>query len=71
MLSIDILIDEFTTSNRDERLGQYFCNRYMKQAWPELYYTDSFTEAKRLIIEWLDNHHYYDTLPPNDEETES
>jgi hypothetical protein len=46
------------------RLGQRFCNMYVKESWPSLYYTEDETLAKALINGWLANYHYYNALPP-------
>lgn len=46
-----------------QRLGQRFCNMYIKEAWPELFHADRF-EAVHLIHDYLTRHQYFDTLPP-------
>lgn len=41
---------------RDVRLGQYFCNEYVKTNWPILYYEDEDSVAERIIYKYmLDN----------------
>jgi hypothetical protein len=45
-----------------QRLGQWFCNKYVKQPWPELYYA-SDERAIPLIAQWLKDHHYDTCLP--------
>lgn len=45
------------------RLGQQFCNMYIKGSWPELFYADDVM-ASSLILQWLSNNQYYYTLPP-------
>ena len=47
----------------DQRLGQYFCNTYIKQPWPELYYEEDGETAFDMIAEWLQDNQYYDKLP--------
>lgn len=51
------------TRGHGERLGQWFCNRFITYSWPELYYADH-DEAFLLISEWLTQHQYEDTIPP-------
>lgn len=45
------------------RMGQRFCNMYIKASWPELYYCDDYN-AFFLIYAWLHDHQYYEELPP-------
>lgn len=45
------------------RLGQYFCNLFIRESWPELYYEADDAEANALICEWLERHQYTDALP--------
>jgi hypothetical protein len=45
------------------RLGQYFCNLFHKESWPELYYEADDTVACAMIREWLERHQYIDKLP--------
>ena len=45
------------------RLGQYFCNNYIKSAWPELFYEESRPKATDLIHNWLDDNNYFYDLP--------
>lgn len=51
-------------SKDDWRLGQRFCNMYLKNEdeVPGLFYLQDY-KAKLLIQKWLDDHHYYDRLP--------
>ena len=44
------------------RLGQRFCNMYIKNSWPELFYADDET-ASLLIQQWLVDNHYTTQLP--------
>lgn len=55
-------IQENSTS--EYRLGQYFCNTYIKQSWPELFYAND-ERAESLIRTWLEENCYTDTLPPS------
>ena len=45
-----------------QRMGQRFCNMYIKEAWPELFHAPDI-DASFLIHDWLTRHQYYDTLP--------
>lgn len=50
--------------NRSERLGQYFVNRYIKGQWPSLFYEEDTQKAYETIHRWLEDNHYWYTLPP-------
>lgn len=45
------------------RMGQHFCNTYIEQPWPELYYETNPWKAMDMIVEWLQDNQYYDKLP--------
>lgn len=45
------------------RLGQLFCNRYIRESWPELYYETNPEKALAKIDEWLVKHCYFHELP--------
>lgn len=49
---------------RSVRLGQYFCNTYIKGSWPELFYEEDEEKAAEIIRTWLVDHQYTDTMPP-------
>jgi len=63
MQSLKFLMSEYYKENRHERLGQYFCNRYIKQAWPELFHERDASAAADMIEKWLVDNQYTDTLP--------
>jgi len=63
MQSLKLLMDDYCKENRHERLGQYFCNRYIKQPWPELFHETDTPTAANMIEEWLANNQYTDTMP--------
>lgn len=46
------------------RLGQYFCNTYIKGSWPELFYEKNDNKAAEMIRVWLADHSYTDSMPP-------
>ncbi len=48
--------------NQHERIGQQFCNTYVRGSWPELFYADN-DKAKTLIIEHLQSLHYWPDMP--------
>jgi hypothetical protein len=45
------------------RLGQYFCNTYIKESFPELYYESDDNVAAEIIEKWLADHQYTEELP--------
>jgi len=57
---------ERCSKNEEERhirLGQRFCNMYIKEPWPALYHESSLSRATALILVWLERHQYTDSLP--------
>lgn len=64
MESLDKVESKHGREGRSLRLGQFFCNRYIKAPWPELYYEESTEKAREMIRAWLIDHHYLDKLPP-------
>jgi regulator of replication initiation timing len=59
---VDLIPQLIQAVPEGQRLGQYFCNTYIKNSYPELYYAD-LRESIRRIREWLDLHCYYTELP--------
>ncbi|QBQ74789.1 hypothetical protein BcepSauron_409 [Burkholderia phage BcepSauron] len=55
-------VSEHKRLNDGLRMGQRFCNLYIKGSWPELFYADDL-KAAPLIYDWLCAHQYYDELP--------
>lgn len=47
------------------RLGQAFCNDFIRHSWPELYYCEDGYESYSMICDWLETHCYLqtDTMP--------
>lgn len=45
-----------------QRLGQRFCNMYIKDSWPELFYAHDI-DATILIHQWLTDNSYLEELP--------
>lgn len=49
---------------QNQRLGQHFYNLYFKSnPWPELFYGKD-EDTRWMIQNWLNNHHYFNELPP-------
>jgi hypothetical protein len=48
----------------NERFGQAFCNDFIRESWPELYYEEDVDVADALIQEWLLRHHYNADMVP-------
>lgn len=48
----------------NQRVGQRFCNLFVKHAWPELFYQINPDAAAKMIDKWLTDHHYTEELPP-------
>lgn len=64
MKSLEKLVNKFNNdaSTPCLRIGQYFCNRYIKGSWPELYYAEH-EDAIKMIEQWLQDNHYQENLP--------
>jgi len=54
-------------SSRDKvcgiRLGQYFCNKYIRSNWPQLFYCQDDTRSIEMITQWLVDNCYENSLP--------
>lgn len=46
------------------RLGQYFCNKYIKGNWPELFYCEDRQKCLIMIEKWLKDNCYQNDMPP-------
>lgn len=46
------------------RLGQYFCNMYIKGQWPELFYGEDRQKNLIMIEKWLKDNCYQNDMPP-------
>lgn len=46
-----------------ERMGQAFCNDFIKDSWSELYFENDYWKADDLITQWLVDNHYYPNTP--------
>lgn len=57
-------INDHYKNTQGLRLGQRFYNLYIARGpWPELYYGDDKSTC-HIIRKWLDDHQYFDELPP-------
>lgn len=45
------------------RLGQNFCNHFIKGRWPELFYCDNDFKSEAMIVEWLTANQYWPFVP--------
>ena len=57
------LFHSWQDTQRDERFGQWFCNRYIEKSWPDLFYAD-YGIASTKIAKWLKDHQYEENMPP-------
>ena len=46
-----------------ERFGQWFCNNFIKEPWPELFYEEDKTKSKTMVEQWLDDNCYVRSMP--------
>jgi hypothetical protein len=46
------------------RLGQHFCNMYIKGQWPELFYGEDRQKNLIMIEKWLKDNCYQNDMPP-------
>ena len=63
MRSLNTFISIHKTAKDALRLGQRFCNMYMKQPFPELYYEENDDKAAFMIRSYLTDYCYFETLP--------
>ena len=62
--SIRQLLKLYKEQGKHQRLGQFFCNNYVKYSWPELFYEEDRDVAIRRITTYLEHYQYTDVLPP-------
>ena len=46
-----------------ERLGQFFCNNYIRGPWNYLYYQENDDISKLMMVQYLERYHYYNEPP--------
>lgn len=56
--------EKWKSSVKSGRLGQNFCNDFIRGECSELFYEANEEKADMMIKEWLTKHHYYATMPP-------
>lgn len=56
-------LNEHYQRNDHIRLGQRFVNDFIKHEWPELFYEKDDNTAIWMIEKWLQEHHYFKSLP--------
>lgn len=54
---------DFKQNRPHERLGQAFVNDYIKGVWSELFYTNDEGKAQQMIMDYLDQMHYWPNMP--------
>lgn len=67
--TLDKIVAEWSALDPNyERLGQYFCNRYIKSYVfhndIDLFFIENIEECKAGIESWLIDHQYTDSMPP-------
>ena len=72
MKTIEKLLQEYHArhSNLKQRMGQWFCNNYIDEPWPELYYEEDIVMAIRKIDTWLTVNGYERKMPKCVQKTE-
>lgn len=61
--AVSQLMSMYYKDSREERLGQFFCNRFIRGPWEFLYHMEDHGLARQIIAGWLKDHQYYETLP--------
>lgn len=56
-------LQDYFQNRRSERLGQAFCNDFIKGPWPELFYETDLKKAEAMIGKWLLDNHYMKDMP--------
>jgi hypothetical protein len=54
---------DWRANRKGERLGQAFCNDFIKGSWTELYYEEEEHIAEELIVDYLVTLCYYPETP--------
>ena len=61
--AVSQLILMYHQEGHEERLGQFFCNRFIRGPWGFLYHMEDHGLARQIIAGWLRDHQYYEILP--------
>lgn len=62
--ALNDIIKKWKTHGGGQRLGQFFCNYFVKESMPDLYHQQDKEKAKEVIREYLLRHQYFDKAPP-------
>ncbi len=62
-------LQNYYSNRKSERLGQAFCNDFIKGPWPELFYELDMKKAEAIISKWLFDNHYMKDMPQLTEHT--
>ena len=66
MKSLTTLLNKYHSSQDKDcgiRLGQYFCNKYVKGQWPELFYCEDEDKCIDMVTQYLYDNCHTDELP--------
>ena len=64
--SLSLFINQYNASidkQKGIRMGQYFCNKFVKESGPQLFYSTDDNKSKQMIEEWLIRYCYEAELP--------
>lgn len=61
-------LQDYFQNRKSERLGQAFCNDFIKGPWPELFYETDLKKAEAIIGKWLLDNHYINDMNINTNE---
>ena len=56
-------LQNYFQNRKSERLGQAFCNDFIKGPWPELFCETDLKKAEAMIGKWLLDNHYMKDMP--------
>lgn len=62
--ALSAYIEEHNAANDGIRLGQRFCNDFIRYSWPTLFYSENQQRSIAIIESWLADLCYMETLPP-------
>lgn len=62
--ALSAYIEEHNAANDGIRLGQRFCNDFVRYSWPALFYSENQQRSIAIIESWLADLCYMETLPP-------
>lgn len=56
---------KWKAERKHERLGQAFCNDFIKMPWPELYHCTDDERSAQIIYYYLTDYCYWPNMPDN------